>query len=660
MTKCVSRRAGLVFMAMALMVATSPALAFIHLMYPLSRVLDESTNVLVGSISSVDAAGTTAVVKVEKALKGKPEFRVINMNIGLGPGHHARYMMSRLKERSPAIIFYERKGREIASLVHAGDTWFQLFAADNPKKRDKIWWRFTHVELHFGRTFNGTTPELIKLTDDVLAKRRKPPKPNPKVPAVDLRVLPARSVAAQKSGKARGGFHRQTHFDRPGGGEIRGVSFADVNGDGLLDVHACRAGGNVLLVNEGGEFREMARKLGIAGGSRSAVWADYNGDGHPDLLTQDFRLYTNVGGRFRDDSSLLKPPGGRNPEGAGWIDHNGDGQPDAIIANGETGIYLYENTGQTKGRFRDVSGRVGLGRKGLGRGNGDFLALLDCDGDGYTDFYYNLGPGVLARNRRGKGFDLDARADLELVPPVGNEGKRGVAVGDFDNDGDLDVFVPTPLPTKGKCRPALYRNENDGTFKDVFGQCGDPTKEEDPCFAGAWGDVNGDGHLDLFVCHTYGSTRLYLGDGAGRFQDVSEQTGVRPLSPAFGAGFADLDGDGDLDLAVNLESGVVIAFNDMSPPSGRRPVTVSLSVRKGALGAVVRALAGDGELLGLRELNGGEGPGGQACPVAHFSLPAEACKVAVALSDGRVAMKALPADPKANRVKLTLQDKDFE
>jgi hypothetical protein len=731
------------------------------------------------------------------------EFRRVQMNIGVGPRDHAKYLLARLRAGAPFILYYQRKGRNIASCIHAGDTWFQLFATDQ-RDRGKVWWRMTHLEIYMGRTFNGSTRDLARLTADVLAGRVRSPKPDPRVPKLNLKsavaaappriedgkdgleavqgwyaddswarpakvttrtstdrgrvmkircdgradkklaitilhhvdlsratqftldvdnatdrpltiavafgfapqwpmyeapgvVVPPRAKAAPvsfplterhfkceasnwkhdqplpnngrvdkimllvegmpESGSiafdrirgARGGFGRQLQFPHRGG-EARGISWADINGDERLDVLLCCGAGNVLMVNQGGAFRDVMPHLGPKAGSRAAAWADYNGDDHPDLVTSNFGLFTNVGGSFRDDSHHVPMHGERNPEGAGWIDYNGDGLPDILITNGAGGIRLYQNTGKGPSWFRDVSEKAGLGTRGLGRGNGDFVVFADYDGDGYTDFLYNLGRGVLAHNEGDGTFKLDRGSGIDL--PGGSDYKRGVSFADFDNDGDLDLFVPA----NGKAR--LYRNNNDGTFTDVIGAAGDLANATEPSFAAAWGDVNNDGFLDLFVCHTRGPGRLYLGDGKGKFKDVSVPAGVDKLTPAFGASFADVDGDGDLDLMVNLERRAVLAINDMDRAPNCGSLTVRVQARKGLVGAVVRVLDLRGRPLGLRELNGAESCGGQACPVAHFGLPVGKCRVSVCLSDGRVAQKTMSIGPRG--AKLTLSEKEFK
>ena len=789
-----------------LLVVGGRAQAFITRIYSLQEVLNESTHVYVGRMESIDPAKRVAVGRVDRALKGKKEFDRIQMNIGAGPGDHAGFLLPRLRAGEPFIIFYKHEGRNLAACVHGGDTWFQLFGTDE-RDRKRVWWRFTHLEIYMGRTFNGSTRDLAKLTADVLTRRVRPPKPNPRVPKLDyksgaravakpvpkpadatndgleaipgwyaedtwaraakvgvrtsrtrgkvmtvacdagadkklaitilhhvdlsqatqfcldvdnptsqplgiavafgcapewlmyespgMRVPPrakaARitvplkkshfkceaskwrhdqplpnngrmdkvmllvagmpqkgSIAFDRVGSAGGGFHPRLEFAHPGG-EIRGVSWADVNGDERLDALLCCGAGNVLLINQGETFADRTKAMQLRGGSRAASWADYNGDGHPDLLTSNFQLFTNTGGRLRDDSRLIPAPRGRNPEGAGWIDYNGDGRPDILIANGEHGICLYENTGKGPGWFRDVSAKARLGPRGLGTGNGDFIVFADYDGDGYTDFLYNLGNGVLAHNQGDGTFALDAESGIRVA--ASNEDKRGISFADYDNDGDLDLFVP------GKRRAMLYRNNN-GSFTDVLQGTGDLAGASGDSFAAAWGDANNDGSLDLFVCHTKGPSRLYLGDGKGKFADATAAAGLGGLTPAYAASFADADDDGDLDLMVSLDRKAVLAINSMDRAANCGWLTVRVQAKRGLVGAVVRALDPKGRPLGQRELTGAESCGGQACPVAHFGLPVGPCRVSVCLSDGRVAQKPVTIGP--NGARVTLSEKDFK
>ena len=820
--------------ALAMMTRPGPAHAYIEALFSFQEVLDQSTHVLVGTIVEIDRRNRTAVARIERPLKGGKEYDLVQMNLSVGPSIQAKYLLELWREDEPFVIYYQRHGYEIKSLAHSGDTWFQLFASHGDARR--VWWRFTHIEIHFGRTYNGATDDLIRLTEDVLEKGRPAPPPDPSVPTIDVhkpprragRSSPAGAVSAgpliargstwryfkgvrepspggdgsawrgrgfddsswasgaapfgygdpplgtslgdmrQQEGKGgyatlylrreveiddpqavrdlalsvdyddgfmlwingkeaalanvpggrpthetlatgnhesgsyepfrverpadflakgknvvavqvfnrdltssdlkidvelvarvekrgSGKFRTITELPRPGG-EVRGVSWVDVDGDDLLDVLFCRQEGNVLLMNDGDGFRDRTREMGIAGGSRAASWADHDGDDHPDLLTNAFELFVHAGGRLRLAGGAIDAPAARNPEGAGWIDYDGDGAPDALFTNGEHGILLYKSSGSGGGgggsrraRFRDVSQAAGLGGSGLGKGNGDFVVFTDYDGDGYTDFFYNLGKGVLAHNEGDGTFALDERSGIEL--PGGSDYKRGVAFADFDNDGDVDLFVPA------EGRPRLYRNENDGTFADVIDSAGDLAGVR-RSFSAAWGDVDADGRLDIFVSSPSGASRLYLGDGRGRFQDATERLGLSGVGPSFGASFADADGDGDLDLAVNQESKVTVALNELERRDDHGVVLVRVRARRGVVGSVVRALDERGRPAGLRELNGAEGAGGQAAPVAHLALPRGEASISVYLSDGRVALRKIRVD--GAKVVLTLRDEDFE
>lgn len=124
------------------------------------------------------------------------------------------------------------------------------------------------------------------------------------------------------------------------------------------------------------------------------------------------------------------------------------------------------------------------------------------------------------------------------------------------------------------------------------------------------------------------------------------------------ADLTDVDGDGDLDLAVSLQDRVVIASNDLPRAPRCGCVTVRVQARKGLVGAVVRVLDPKGRPLGLRELNGAESCGGQAAPVAHFGLPVGQVRLSVCLSDGRVAQQTLDVQP--THTPVTVREAQFK
>lgn len=242
-------------------------------------------------------------------------------------------------------------------------------------------------------------------------------------------------------------------------------------------------------------------------------------------------------------------------------------------------------------RFREDAGAAGLRfvyqndqspLRRLPETMGGGVGLLDYDGDGWLDVYAVQGGRFpdggrdsvqgdrLFRNRRDGTFeDVTERAGIASLPRGFG---HGVAVGDYDNDGRPDIFV-----TRWRSY-ALYRNQGDGTFRDLTEQAGLAGNRDWPTSA-AFGDLDGDGDLDLYVCHYLdwdpGTSRpcvdpdrpgsylyciprsfrgepdhVFRNDG-GRFVDVSAQAGIVDRDGrGLGVVIADLDDDGRLDIFV--------------------------------------------------------------------------------------------------------------
>jgi len=137
--------------------------AMIEREYTLQEVLDESTNLLFGKVISVDRQGMRAVIQVEENLKGTSAFDKINVNIAVGQNRgkltSPAMLMKRFKVGLPVIIFYNLEANKIASLGYISGTWFQTFATVRTDN-NKVWWDFTHIEVHMHRTFTGSTLDL--------------------------------------------------------------------------------------------------------------------------------------------------------------------------------------------------------------------------------------------------------------------------------------------------------------------------------------------------------------------------------------------------------------------------------------------------------------------------------------------------------------------
>ena len=164
--------------------------------------------------------------------------------------------------------------------------------------------------------------------------------------------------------------------------------------------------------------------------------------------------------------------------------------------------------------------------------------------------------------------DVSARAGLAT-----DDSGHGVAVHDFDGDGWDDVFI-----TVSKGTSALFRNNRDGTFTDVAAEAG--VAVVGSYNTALWGDVDNDGLVDLFLAQgASGGTKLFLNDGNGTFTDVTATSGLDPEAHIATAAFGDVDGDGALDLFVavdrapdvlyrNTNGAGTTIFEDVSDPAG--------------------------------------------------------------------------------------------
>jgi len=149
--------------------------AFIARHYTLQEVLAECSNIVFGTVTSVNQKRMTVKVKVEENLKGESDFQEIKINLSTGQGNFPEKMIKKFKVGKPIIIFYKREGRRIPSLGHVDGTWFQTFAQDRSDK-SRVWWNFTHIEIYMHRTYKGSTPDFQRLVRDTLAGRAKPSK----------------------------------------------------------------------------------------------------------------------------------------------------------------------------------------------------------------------------------------------------------------------------------------------------------------------------------------------------------------------------------------------------------------------------------------------------------------------------------------------------
>jgi hypothetical protein len=296
----------------------------------------------------------------------------------------------------------------------------------------------------------------------------------------------------------------------------------DFNNDGLMDLiitrgawinHPMRL---TLLRNDGkGKFTDVTKEAGLWGqiNSHSASWADFDNDGHLDLvvccdLTPN-RLYRNKGdGTFEDVAAKAGVEGRmKYCKGATWIDYDNDGHPDLFLTYLEAKPLLYRNNGD--GAFTDVTEAMGITGPNVGFSSWSF----DFDNDGYLDLYAScfdrsledvlkgmLGQPVnrevsrLYRNVQGKKF-VDVTKEMGIDKVFSTMGSN---FADFDNDGYLDFYLGTGDPDLTTLVPnRMLRNLGGKSFADITASS--RTGHLQKGHGVACGDLFRDGNIDLFA-----------------------------------------------------------------------------------------------------------------------------------------------------------------
>lgn len=325
----------------------------------------------------------------------------------------------------------------------------------------------------------------------------------------------------------------------------QGLSLGDFDGDGLEDLYVSQPSGlpNRLLRNNGnGTFSDVTRQAGldVLDETSMALFGDLDGDGDQDviLIGSAPLLFRNDGGRFRFDDASLDIGQDRAAmfTGAALADYDLDGDLDLYVC-----AYDFWQPGE--------------------------------EYDAPTPYYdaVNGPPNLLFRNDGGGRFE--EVADAAGLGPTNDRFSFAAAWGDYDSDGDPDLYVANDFG-----RNNLYRNNGDGTFDDVAAELG--VEDLGAGMSAAWGDYDGDGDLDLYTANMWssaglritGSQRfedvaptasqralfrrqaqgnsLFRNDGEQGFSDVSEEARVRTGRWAWASDFVDLDSDGLLDLFV--------------------------------------------------------------------------------------------------------------
>ncbi len=180
---------------------------------------------------------------------------------------------------------------------------------------------------------------------------------------------------------------------------------------------------------------------------------------------------------------------------------------------------------------------------------------MDFENDGNQDLLVGTRNELFLMRNKGGGRFVPA-----AILPVRNT--HALSAADFDNDGDLDIYVccysaphkknsaPIPYHDANTGRPnVLLRNEGRGRFTDITRQCGLDANNRRFSFAASWEDFDNDGDLDLYVANDYGRNNLYRNDN-GQFTDVARPAGVQDISAGMSVSWADYNNDGLMDIYV--------------------------------------------------------------------------------------------------------------
>ncbi len=474
-----------------------------------------------------------------------------------------------------------------------------------------------------------------------------------------------------------------------------GAGFADIDNDGDLDLYIVNIPGpykikppikpvttsaaNMLYRNNGnGTFSDItdAAKVGDTGNGMGCVFADYNGDGNVDLYVTNYGenvLYQNNGnGTFTD---VTKTAGVGCPlwsTGAAFADYDGDNDLDLYVCNYVTydlekfeqqkkesmqsgklvpnalnptafepqDNVFYRNNGD--GTFTDVTVEAGVAAHG---GRSMQAIFSDFDNDNDMDLYVanDTSENHVFRND-GDGAFTDVSAESWAAD---FRGSMGLAAGDYDADGDIDLFISHWIDQEY----VLYRNllqENEETEKSIPKRIRFVDESYSAMLAEVtlkeigWGtslfDYDNDGDLDIFVAN--GSTfqkldqpevlipqhnQLFRNEGDGTFSNVSKSTGIAnlPSRVSRGAAFGDYDNDGDVDIFIanNYDKPTLLRNNTNDFKNSNNWLHVKLvgtNPNRNAVGAKILLKTADSTQI--REIYAGESYMSANSFIAEFGL----------------------------------------
>jgi hypothetical protein len=406
-----------------------------------------------------------------------------------------------------------------------------------------------------------------------------------------------------------------------------GAAFIDFDNDGWLDLFVLSgtrlegappgATNRLYKNNRNGTFTDVTEKAGLtrSGWASAVTVGDYDNDGFDDLFVtyygQNVLYHNNGNGTFTDvtERAGLQQQAVRFGSGCTWVDYDRDGHLDLFVATylnatletlpkrGENAdcrwkgvpvncgprglphgsVQLFRNNGD--GTFTDVSRSSGVA---AASGSYPMTAVAaDYDDDGWPDIYVacDSTPSWLFRNQHNGTFREEAlERGIALSEDGVEQAGMGVAIGDYDLDGHIDIFKTHFADDTN----VLYRNDGKGNFDDFTIRAGIAVETRYVGWGAGMVDLDNDGYPDLFVvtgsvypevertlpAYPFRTPRLVFRNlGDGRFEELIEEAGpgVVAAHTSRGCAFGDFDNDGDVDvLVVNMNEPPSLLRNDVT------------------------------------------------------------------------------------------------
>jgi len=452
-----------------------------------------------------------------------------------------------------------------------------------------------------------------------------------------------------------------------------GLAAADVDGNGFVDILV--VGGNSepnhFYTNEGGTFTEMAADFGLdlVHWASGPAFGDIDGDGDLDLFIgavegDPASLFENQSGRFVDITSTSGIAfTAEATVSATFYDYDKDGFLDLFFTHwgaersvGEDTETAWRNNGDLT--FTNTSIQSGIANN-LVEGGTDWsytpsFSDIDNDGDGDLLMASDNEESQVYRNNDDGTFTRIT--DREVIV---DQNGMGAAVGDYDNDGDMDWFVTSiyNLDATGGARfgNRLYRNDGNGIFADIT--------EESGVQNGGWGwgacaaDFDNDGRLDIFHVNgwedgaignfTADRVRFYHARTTSGFEEKAVSVGLDDTGQGRGIACFDLERDGDVDILIsnNSEEHLVLYQNDSENDNHYLSVRLSgVGTNTFGIGARIEAVVASGDRQ-IREMGGSNNYVSHNPYEVHFGLGAATqADITVNWPDGSVSTQTVQAD----------------